>query len=74
MSKVRTTHNVDDALLAEARAAVAFLQYHEHDQSVTLTSLMSAGLEKEIKRLRRKYNDGEPFKPGPRPRSGRPRQ
>ena len=61
------------ALLEEARSAVLALGA-EGQEPNTLSALFNAALERELVRLRRLHNDGEPFPryqarlPGGRPR------
>ena len=71
--KDRITLYFRRALLEEARSAVLRLGF-EGTEPNTLSSLFDAALERELVRLRKLHNGGEPFEPykAPLP-GGRPR-
>ena len=57
--KIRSTFHLPEELLEEARNAVVFLS--GPPERLTLASLTEKALEKEIGRLKKKFNNGEDF-------------
>jgi hypothetical protein len=72
--KSRITVYFRRSLLEEARSAVLQLGF-QGKQPSTLSTLFDAALERELVRLRKAHNEGEPFEPykAPLP-GGRPRR
>ena len=68
---VKATYNVPEALVEETRNAV--LSLSGPPVRLTLSALVEAALRKELERLRKSHNAGEPFSgPGTALKGGRP--
>lgn len=68
---VKATYNVPEALVEETRNAV--LSLSGPPVRLTLSALVEAALRKELERLRKAHNAGEPFSgPGTALKGGRP--
>ena len=67
----KITAALDATLVTELRAAVA--QLGGAPTQLTVTAVIDAGVRRELERLRKAHNGGEPFTDtGHRPRRGRP--
>jgi len=68
---VKATYNVPEVLVEETRNAVLTLS--GPPVRLTLSALVEAALRKELERLRKSHNGGEPFSgPGTALKGGRP--
>jgi hypothetical protein len=72
-TKSKATFYIDDELIDEARGAMIALGYEGRGPK-SLSDLVNEALEREMLRLRRRFNGGKGFKPYPRALpAGRPR-
>ena len=72
-TKSKATFYMDDELLEEARGAMIAMGFKGRGPN-SLSDLVNDALERELRRLRNRYNGGKPFAPYPRPLpAGRPR-
>ena len=72
-TKSKVTFYLDDKLVEEARGAMIAMGYEGRGAN-SLSDLVNDAVEREIARLRRRFNAGKRFKPYPRPLpAGRPR-
>jgi len=72
-TKSKATFYMDDELIEEARGAMIAMGYEGRGPN-SLSDLVNDAVEREIARLRRRFNGGRRFKPYPRKLpAGRPR-
>jgi len=72
-TKSKATFYLNDELLEEARGAIIAMGFKGRGPN-SLSDLVNDAVEREIARLRRRFNAGKRFKPYPRPLpAGRPR-
>ena len=66
---------IDEAILDRARAATVYLSSYVPESNIgSLSDMVEPGLLAEVKKLEKKYNNGEPFPPVSKMPTGRPRQ
>jgi hypothetical protein len=72
-TRSKATFYLNDELLEEARGAMIAMGYEGRGPN-SLSDLVNEALEREMARLRRRFNGGRRFKPYPRKLpAGRPR-